>query len=102
MLKHKIVYANVHINGLDCITMSESDLNEYVESELAIKLAEIIIKKEVIKLTRVDNPETITTQFMASLVVINHDDYKELRDAINKNDFQTIKDGEIIPLIDLL
>ena len=104
MSKHQLVNAEINIRDIDLInsTMSKAEKGEYIKHGLANHIAELIISNNLGTLTEHPGDDPLSKRFRLSLVVVNQGDYNELRDAIFRNDFQIIKDGEVKPLITLL
>jgi hypothetical protein len=102
MTKHISIGAEVTINSPELLMASKEDINEHVKSELAYNLGEAIANSDLGTLTWKHNPNNCSTDYRLSLVFIKLDDYKELHDAILRNNFQFMKDGKVISLIDLL
>jgi Holliday junction resolvasome RuvABC DNA-binding subunit len=102
MTKHIPIHAEVQVNAFDMMGISKEEIEEHVKHDLINKLAEVIVNNDLGTLTKTLDPDNDCMKFRLSLAVVNLEDYNELRNAINRNNFQIVKDGEIIPLIDLL
>jgi hypothetical protein len=104
MSKHKKVSAEQTINDVEFMAtkMLKEEMDEYIKSNLAHGLAESIIENNLGTLTTTQEFESGSTKIRLSFMVMDLGDYMVLRDVIIKNHINVIKDGDVIPLIDLL
>lgn len=104
MSNHKLITSEVTISEiyLEDSMMSEQDLTECIKHELALGLAEEILKSNITTLLKNKDHMTGDTKFRVSLRVMDVDDYERLVNAIVREGFNIIRDGEIIPLVTLL